>query len=70
MGLLSTTKARAVLIKCMFFRKSGKIRTTLQISAGKRQMSDLLSKALFRDKKNKRVKTLKYITFSGSRTLG
>ena len=33
-------------------------------------MSDLLSKALFRDKKNKRVKTLKYITFSGSRTLG
>ena len=56
MGLLSTTKARAVLIKCMFFfTKSGKIRTTLQISADKHQMSDLLSKALIRDKKNERV---------------
>jgi len=38
-----------------FFTKSGKIRTTLQISADKHQMSDLLSKALFRDKKNERV---------------
>ena len=55
MGLLSTTKARAVLMKCKFFTKSGKIRTTLQISADKHQMSDLLSKALFRDKKNERV---------------